>query len=96
MKAYRNGELVDLTDEEQAAFEAERVALRTPLMVKMVASHLIVSRYPEYKQLNIIREGGPALATMSAFIDAIRAKSNEIEAMSPIPEDYADPARWEV
>ncbi|MCH2242842.1 MAG: hypothetical protein MK041_13165 [Aquabacterium sp.] len=27
-------------------------------------------------------------------IKAIRAKSNEIEAMNPIPTDYADDGRW--
>ena len=29
-----------------------------------------------------------------AYIKAVRAKSNEIETISPLPEDYADASRW--
>ena len=38
-------------------------------------------------------------ATLQALadkIDAIRAKSNEIESMDPIPSDYLSDARWQV
>ena len=29
-----------------------------------------------------------------SYIKAVRAKSNEIESISPLPEDYADDSRW--
>ena len=35
-----------------------------------------------------------ALQLLADRIDAIRAKSNEIEAMDPIPADYLSDARW--
>lgn len=35
-----------------------------------------------------------ALRQLGASIEAIRAKSNEIEAMQPIPLDYTADARW--
>jgi hypothetical protein len=35
-----------------------------------------------------------ALRTLAAGIKAIRAKSNAIEALSPIPADFADDTRW--
>lgn len=35
-----------------------------------------------------------ALQAMANAIKAVRASSNTIEALSPIPADYADNARW--
>ena len=43
------------------------------------ASELISSKYPDYKQLNIIRIGGAELEAMSAYIDSIREISNKDE-----------------
>ncbi|MBI1386717.1 MAG: hypothetical protein GC150_17580 [Rhizobiales bacterium] len=34
------------------------------------------------------------LEAVDAAIEAIRSASNALEAMDPIPEDYADDARW--
>ena len=47
--------------------------------IKSKASELISSKYPDYKQLNIIRIGGAELEAMSAYIDSIREKSNKAE-----------------
>lgn len=54
--------------------------------------------------INIKAEGGQltaeqeaeaaALQALADSIKAIRAKSNEIEALDPIPADYAADARW--
>ena len=43
------------------------------------ASELINTKYPDYKQLNIIRVGGAELEAISACIDSIREKSNKDE-----------------
>ena len=43
------------------------------------AGELISSKYPDYKQLNIIRVGGAELEAMSVYIDSIREKSNKAE-----------------
>ena len=40
---------------------------------------MISSKYPDYKQLNIIIAGGAELEAMSAYIDSIREKSNKDE-----------------
>ena len=47
--------------------------------IKQKASELINSKYPDYKQLNIIRAGGTELEEMSAYIDSIREISNKAE-----------------
>ena len=54
--------------------EAQRIQA-----IKSKASELITSKYPDYKQLNIMRTGGAELETMSAYIDSIRKISNKAE-----------------
>ena len=54
--------------------EAQRIQ-----SIKAKAAELISSKYPDYKQLNIIRVGGVELETMSAYIDSIRKISNKAE-----------------
>ena len=54
--------------------EAQRIQ-----SIKSKASELITSKYPDYKQLNIIRVGGAELEEMSAYIDSIREISNKAE-----------------
>lgn len=54
--------------------EAQRIQA-----IKSKASELISSKYPNYKQLNIIRIGGAELEAMSAYIDSIREISNKAE-----------------
>lgn len=49
------------------------------LCIKIAASRLITEKYPEFKQLNIIRTGGEELKNMSAYIDKIREISNMAE-----------------
>jgi len=48
------------------------------------AEQAILSKYPQYKQLNIIRQGSgyaeKDLVSMNAFIDAVRARCDEYEA----------------
>ena len=47
--------------------------------IKQKAAELINSKYPDYKQLNIMRTGGAELEAMSAYIDSIREISNKAE-----------------
>lgn len=62
--------------------ELERV-----VNIKQKASELITSKYPDYKQLNIIRVGGAELEAMSAYIDSIREISNKAEQDGTKVED---------
>ena len=55
--------------------------------IKQKASELITSKYPDYKQLNIIRIGGAELEAMSAYIDSIREISNKAEQDGTKVED---------
>ena len=55
-------------------YEIERIQ-----SIKQKASEMISSKYPDYKQLNIIRVGGAELEAMSAYIDSIREISNKAE-----------------
>ena len=62
--------------------EAQRIQA-----IKSKASELITSRYPDYKQLNIMRIGGAELEAMSAYIDSIRKISNKAEQDGTKVED---------
>lgn len=62
--------------------EAQRIAA-----IKAKAAELISSKYPDYKQLNIIRIGGAELEAMSAYIDSIREISNKAEQDGTQVED---------
>ena len=62
--------------------EAQRIQA-----IKQKASELINSKYPDYKQLNIIRAGGAELEEMSAYIDSIREISNKAEQDGTKVED---------
>ena len=62
--------------------EAQRIQ-----SIKQKAYELITSKYPDYKQLNIIRVGGIELEEMTAYIDGIRAISNEAEKSGTKAED---------
>ena len=62
--------------------EAQRIQA-----IKSKASELINSKYPDYKQLNIIRVGGAELEAMSAYIDSIRKISNKAEQDGTKAED---------
>ncbi len=66
--------------------EAQRIQA-----IKSKASELITSKYPDYKQLNIMRTGGAELETMSAYIDSIRKISNKAEQDGTKVED----AQWQ-
>lgn len=55
-------------------YEIERIQA-----IKAKAGELINSKYPDYKQLNIIRVGGAELDAMTAYIDSIREISNKAE-----------------
>ncbi len=48
---------------------------------RRLARARILEYYPEWKQLNILREGdATVIATMGKFIDACRAWSNDLQA----------------
>lgn len=55
--------------------------------IKSKAAELIRNKYPDYKQLNIIRVGGSELEAMSAYIDSIREISNKAEQDGTKVED---------
>jgi hypothetical protein len=63
-------------------------------MVKAEAERRIVDRYPIWRQINIMDEGGDVRAQMRSFISQVRTASNRIEAMKPIPPDYAADQHW--
>lgn len=56
------------------------------------AGRRILARYPIHKQINIIRLGGQDLAAMSAWIDAVRARSDDLAAAPPA--DVTSDAHW--
>lgn len=62
-----------------------------PEQVRAEAERRILERYPIWKQMNLIRVGD---AAMGAYIDAVRAASNELEAADPIPADFRDDRHW--
>ena len=60
--------------------------------VKAEASLRIRSRYPLWKQMNVVREGGEPLTEMSAYIDAVRAASDALEIS--LTADFRADAHW--
>lgn len=66
----------------EANYEIERIQA-----IKSKAGELINSKYPDYKQLNIIRVGGSELDAMTAYIDSIRKISNKAEQDGTKVED---------
>lgn len=69
---------------EALAIDTEEQRIQS---IKAKAAELIRNKYPDYKQLNIIRVGGVELEEMTAYIDGIRAISNEAEASGIKVED---------
>ena len=65
----------------------EELEIQRIQAIKSKAGELINSKYSYYKQLNIIRVGGAELDEMSAYIDGIRAISNEAELNGTKVED---------
>jgi len=60
--------------------------------VRQEAARRIESRYPTWRQLNIIRAGQhDEQARMGAYIDAVRLVSN---SLTPAPDDYQDDRHW--
>lgn len=91
VQSLKTGEMYD---REATPEEVERMRPKPSLAeVKAEARRRIEAAYPLWRQLNIIREGGGALAEMSAAIDAIRDKSGSIEAA--LPADYRDEKHWQ-
>lgn len=64
--------------------------------LRVEAARRIEARYPIWRQLNVMREGGEPLAAMTAFIDAVRAASDQLEVLEPIPGDFASDHRWPI
>lgn len=61
----------------------------TSRQVKAEAERRILSQFPLWKQMNMIRAGEDL-----GGIDFIRQASNRIEAMEPIPQDFTDDKYW--
>lgn len=69
--------------------EAERIAA-----IKAEAGRRIDEFAPLWKQLNAERAGDADSAALFARIDAIRAASDALEVLTPIPDDYAEGHHW--
>lgn len=65
-----------------------------PRHVKAEAERRILTVWPLWRQMNALRDGGDDLVRMGNEIDAIRAASNVLEAMQPIPADFDHERHW--
>lgn len=84
--------LIDVVTGQRAVInDGLKRAPVTPEMVKAEARRRILAIAPEWQQLNAIRAGE---TQMFERIDAIRAASDLIEEMQPIPADYRDDKHW--
>jgi hypothetical protein len=80
---------------EQA--RAELAATEPPPadQVRAEAGRRITAQWPLWKQNNVLMAGDAAeIAAMRAAINAIREASNRLEAMDPVPDDFADDKHW--
>lgn len=81
------GEILELEDAPIIERPIEEIEAERIQAIKSKAGELISSKYPDYKQLNIMRTGGAELETMSAYIDSIRKISNQAEQDGTKAED---------
>lgn len=66
-----------------------------PRHVKKECEDRILERYSLGKQNTVTLRGGSERDAMLAFIEAMIAASHRLEAMEPIPPDYASDAYWQ-
>ena len=66
----------------------------SPAAVKAEAQRRILEAVPEWRQRNALAAGQAEAAAAWAPINAIRAASDALEAMDPIPADYAADHHW--
>lgn len=69
-----------------AAIKTARVAA-----IKMEAGKRITDRFPMWKQMNLRQQGGTECLAMDAWINSVRAVSNQLEVSLPsdfIKDDY--------
>ena len=66
----------------------------TPIMVKAECERRILARYPLGKQNTITLRGGSERDDMQTFIEAMIAASHRIEAIDPLPPDFAADHHW--
>jgi len=64
--------------------------------IKLEAQRRIEDRFPIWRQINLQRESPVEWVAATSYIDAVRSASNAIEAMSPIPQDFASDVYWPV
>lgn len=88
---YKHSEdCVEITLEEVQELlspSKEELEIQRIQAIKSKAGELINSKYPSYKQLNVLRVGGAELEAMTAYIDGIRTISNEAESNGTKVED---------
>lgn len=63
-----------------------------PKHIKAEVARRIEERYPLWRQLNAVNDGGDP--EMVAWIKAMRERSNELEADPPL--DYKSDGHWEI
>lgn len=80
-----NGELISDTDDRTV----EEVRTEMLAAIRETAAQRIEADWPQWKQLNIIREGGAKLAQMGKEIDAVREASNVAQAAVEAAKDRA-------
>jgi hypothetical protein len=88
----RAHELYDGEDQLLERSEIEIPREQAVAMIKAEAGRRIEARYPISRQLNIMVEGGEPLQAMRAWIDAVRATSNEME--KAMPGNFTDDKHW--
>lgn len=79
-------EIEDFTGTSERRIRERKVAA-----LKAECGRRILSRYPIHKQIN-----NPDDLEMRGWIDAMRARCNEIEAMPEIPENVREDSLWNV
>lgn len=65
----------------------------TRAKVNAEAGRRITLKFPIHEQINVVR-GAKQRPGMWEWIDSVRAKAAELEAMQPIPEDFRDDKYW--
>ncbi len=86
---------VALRDGTEPAYEpVEPEIIVDPEHVRAYCGSVIDRFYKPWQQMNIIREGGDALTEMTEWIDGMRAASNAIEKLKPIPVEFHLSPLW--
>lgn len=94
-EALYAGEIDARTTILPGGFPTARPTAEPTIAIRDVKAHAArILSYTDWYVTRDLEGGGPIPEAMLAYRQAVRDRSGEIEAMTPIPADFQDPKYW--